>query len=267
MKYYMVDVFTDRLFGGNTAGVCLLDAWPDDELMQSVAFENNISETAFLVKRDGYYDLRWFTTETEVDLCGHATMGSAHVLFEFVERDSQELSFSTQSGILTVARGDDGMLWMDFPARPGTDAPIYPSLVGAFGDGIKEVYKSADILVVFDDEKSIRGAVPDLAELMKVSEDAGMPDDSFGVIITAPGSDCDFVSRFFAPNWGISEDPVTGRAHCVLIPYWSKRLGKKSMTARQLSKRGGQLWCEDMGERVKIGGKAKLYLSGEIGVN
>jgi len=264
MKYYMVDVFTDRLFGGNTAGVCLLDAWPEDELLQNIAFENNVSETAFLVKRDGCYELRWFTPATEIDLCGHATMGSAFVLFEFVERDAQEISFMSQSGILTVARGDDGMLWMDFPARPGTAVPFLQSLVSAFGGEAKEVYMSADILVVYDSEEFIRHANPDLMELIKVKEDASMAGDNFGVIITAPGSDCDFVSRYFAPSMGISEDPVTGRAHCVLIPYWAKRLGKTKMTARQLSKRGGQLWCEDMGERVKIGGKAKLYLSGDI---
>ena len=264
MKYYVVDIFTDHLFGGNPAGVCLLDSWPDDELLQNIASENNLSETAFLVKQVGHYELRWFTPASEIDLCGHATMGSAYILFEFVEHDAQVLSFKTQSGMLSVARGDDGMLWMDFPARPGTEVSVYPSLTASFGAGIKSVYKSADILVVFDDEEDIRGAIPDLAELTKVKEEASMPGDNFGVIITAPGSDCDFVSRFFAPNAGIPEDPVTGRAHCVLIPYWAKRLGKTKMTARQLSKRGGQIWCGDMGERVKIGGKAKLYLSGEI---
>ena len=264
MKYYVVDVFTDHLFGGNSAGVCLLDSWPDDELLLNIAIENKFSETAYLIKRDDHYDLRWFTPDSEIDLCGHATMGSAYVLFEFVEQDAAELSFMTQSGMLTVARGEDGMLWMDFPARPGTEAPIYQSLVDSLGSGIKEVYRSADILVVFENEEDIRGAIPDLAKMAEVKEEASMPDGNFGVIITAPGTDCDFVSRFFAPNIGIAEDPVTGRAHCVLIPYWAKRLGKTKMTARQLSKRGGQLWCEDMGERVKIGGKVKLYLSGEI---
>jgi PhzF family phenazine biosynthesis protein len=264
MKYYVVDVFTDRLFGGNPAGVCLLDTWPDDRLLQNIAAENKLSETAFLVKQDGYYDLRWFTPEIEVDLCGHATMGSAYVLFEFVEIGATELSFKTQSGMLSVVRGEKDMLWMDFPARPGDPAPIYPSLSNALNDQIKEVLKSADILVILDSEEDIKNVAPDFETLKKVKDEASMPGDNFGVIVTAPGSDCDFVSRFFGPNAGINEDPVTGRAHCVLIPYWSKRLGKTNLTARQLSRRGGQLWCKDAGERVKIGGKAKLYLSGEI---
>jgi len=266
MKYYVVDVFTDNLFGGNPAGVCLLDTWPDDALLQNIASENNLSETAFLVKQDGYYDLRWFTPKAEVNLCGHATMGSAHILFEFAEQRAAELRFKTQSGILSVTRGDGNMLWMDFPARPGVFAPIYSSLSNALGNGIKEVFKSADILVVFGSEYKIKDIVPDFEALKKIRDEALMPSDNFGVIVTAQGTDCDFVSRFFAPNAGINEDPVTGRAHCVLIPYWSKRLGKTKLTARQLSKRGGQLWCEDAGDRVKIGGKVKLYLSGEIKV-
>lgn len=264
MQYYVVDVFTDHLFGGNPAAVCLLDAWLDDALLQNIAAENNLSETAFLVKNNNYYDLRWFTPEIEIDLCGHATMGSAYVLFEFVENDVAELSFKTQSGFLTVARGEGNMLWMDFPARPGSPAPVYQSLQKAVGDGIKEVYKSADILAVFDSDEEIKNIVPDFEELKKVKDDAEMPGDNFGVIITAPGSDCDFVSRYFAPNAGVNEDPVTGRAHCVLIPYWSKRFGKASLTARQLSRRGGQIWCEDAGGRVKIGGRVRLYSTGEI---
>ena len=264
MKYYVVDVFTDHLFGGNPAGVCLLDAWPDDALLQNIATENNLSETAFLVKQEDHYDLRWFTPGLEVNLCGHATMGSAYILFNFVENDARELRFKTQSGVLSVVRGDGGMLWMDFPARPGAPAPVYQSLSSALGDGIKDVYKAADILVVFDSEEDIKGADPDFEKLKEVRDEAGMPGDDFGVIITAPGSDCDFVSRFFAPNVGVDEDPVTGRAHCVSIPYWSKRLGRKELTARQLSRRGGRIWCEDAGARVKIGGHVQLYLSGEI---
>ena len=263
MKYYVVDIFTDRLFGGNPAGVCLLDEWLDGSVMQSIAAENNLSETAFLVKREDYYDLRWFTPEIEIDLCGHATMGCAYVLFEFVEKHAQELRFNTQSGMLTVTKGDDA-LWMDFPSRSGELVSNYTCLYNALGINRFETYKSADILVVLDREETIRNLSPDFELLKNAKIEAGMGCDNFGIIVTAPGSDCDFVSRFFAPNAGISEDPATGRAHCVLIPYWSKQLGKRSMTARQLSKRGGLIWCEDSGERVKIGGKTKLYLQGDI---
>ena len=263
MKYYVVDVFTDRLFGGNPAGVCLLDEWADDSVMQSIAAENNLSETAFLVKREEYYDLRWFTPEIEIDLCGHATMGGAYVLFEFIEKQAQELRFNTQSGILTVTKGDDA-LWMDFPSRPGELVSNYPCLYNALGINRFETYKSADILVVLDSEEIIRNLSPNFELLKMLKIEAKMGCDNFGIIVTAPGMDCDFVSRFFAPNAGISEDPVTGRAHCVLIPYWSKQLDKRNMTARQLSKRGGLIWCKDAGERVKIGGKVKLYLQGDI---
>ena len=265
MKYYVTDVFTDSLFGGNPAGVCLLEEWLDVSVMQSIAAENNLSETAFLVRREGHYDLRWFTPAIEIDLCGHATMGSAYVLFQFVEKSAKELRFNTQSGMLTVARDGD-RLWMDFPARPGVLAQNYSCLAKAMGIESFETYKSADILVVLDSEDTVRSISPDFEMLKQVRAEAYMPGDNFGIIVTAPGSDCDFVSRFFAPNAGINEDPVTGRAHCVLIPYWSKRLGKTSMTARQLSKRGGYIWCEDTGERVKIGGQACLYLEGEIRV-
>ena len=263
MKYYVVDVFTDKIFGGNPAGVCLLEDWLPDGTMQNIAMENCLSETAFLVKRDGYYGLRWFTPEIEVDLCGHATMGSAFVLFNFVETDASSIIFSTQSGMLTVER-EGGLLRMNLPSRPPVPAPKYGSVAKAFRIEKFEMLKSADLLVVLDSEEDVLGARPDLALLKEVKGEAGIPDDNFGVIITAPGSDCDFVSRFFAPNCGVDEDPVTGRAHCVLTPYWSKRLGKTSMSARQLSKRGGRLWCEDEGARVTIGGKAVLYSIGEI---
>ncbi|MCL2826242.1 MAG: PhzF family phenazine biosynthesis protein [Eggerthellaceae bacterium] len=267
MRYFAVDVFTERLFGGNPAGICLLDSWPGDALLQGIAAENNLSETAFLVKQDGYWDLRWFSPKMEVDLCGHATMGSAYVLFNFVERDAQELSFKTASGALSVTRGEGGMLWMDFPARTAEPVPAYLSLTEAFGAVPDETYRSADLLLVFNDEETVEGLSPDFATLRKVKEEASMPSDNFGVIATAPGRESDFVSRFFAPNLGVDEDPVTGRAHCVLTPYWSARLGKKSLTARQLSARRGQLWCEDCGERVRIGGKVQLYLSGAIEIS
>jgi PhzF family phenazine biosynthesis protein len=267
MKYYVVDVFTDRLFGGNPAGVCLLDSWPADETLQNIAAENNLSETAFLVKRGGGYDLRWFTPTLEIDLCGHATMGGAFILFDLTQREAGDRRFSTLCGILTVARGDDGRLWMDFPAWPAEPAPNYQALAEAFGGVRFETYKAADLMAVLESEEAVGRLRPDFEAMKKVEAEAGMPDNSFGVIITAPGLDCDFVSRYFAPNAGVDEDPVTGRSHCILTPYWSKRLGRPEMTARQLSRRGGLLWVEDLGARVKIGGRVKLYLSGDIRVD
>jgi PhzF family phenazine biosynthesis protein len=256
MKYYIVDAFTDRPFGGNPAGVCLLDEWLSVDRMQNIAMENNLSETAFLVKRNGYYDLRWFTPANEVDLCGHATLGSAFVLFKFVELTANVLEFHTQSGLLTVERKGD-MLWLDFPSRKPKPIEVTAQMEQAIGCSIIEAHLSMrDMLLLLKDENQVKNASPDFDALRSVA--------SHAVIITAKGKDVDFVSRFFAPNYGVPEDPVTGSAHCVLIPFWSGRLGKTSMKARQLSKRGGQLWCEDAGERVKIGGKAVLYMSGEI---
>ena len=266
MKYYVVDVFTDKIFSGNPAGVCVLnelDEWLPVAAMQNIAMENNLSETAFLVKRSGFYDLRWFTPTMEVDLCGHATMGSAYVLFKFYEPAASVLAFHTQSGILSVERKGE-MLLMDMPSRPAAPTVKYDSIVEALGIVDFEIFKSEDLLVVLGHEETVRAIQPDFERLMDVQAQADMPGDNFSVIITAPGADCDFVSRVFAPNAGINEDPVTGSAHCVLIPYWSHRLGKKTMTARQLSKRGGMLWCEDAGERVAIGGQAALYMVGDI---
>jgi len=190
-------------------------------------------------------------------------MGSAYVLFRFIETTAGILRFHTQSGLLSVKQEGD-LLWMDFPSRPAVPAVRYMSIEKAIGMDNIDVYRSADLLVVLENEEAVRQVRPDFETLKRVKYEAEMPDDNFGVIVTAPGSDCDFVSRFFAPNVGINEDPVTGRAHCVLIPYWSKQTGKVSMTARQLSKRGGTIWCEYAGERVKIGGKAVLYMAGEI---
>ncbi|MDR0491751.1 MAG: PhzF family phenazine biosynthesis protein [Oscillospiraceae bacterium] len=264
MKYFVVDVFTDEIFSGNPAGVCLLDEWPPDETLQNIAMENNLSETAYLVKHDSYYDLRWFTPALEVDLCGHATMGSAFVLFNVVKTGEKALEFHTLSGVLTVKQ-ENGMIWMDFPSRPSVPAPMFENVSKSLNIRQYEIYKAADLLVVIDSEDAVRNLDPDLEPLgKKLKEEAGMPDDNFGVIVTAPGSDCDFVSRYFAPSCGINEDPVTGSTHCMMIPYWSQRLGLKNMTARQLSKRGGRLWCVDAGDRVMIGGKAALYMSGEI---
>ena len=263
MRYHVIDVFAEELFSGNPAGVCLLDSWLPDELMQNIAAENNLSETAFLMKQDGYYDLRWFTPTLEVDLCGHATLASAYVLFEDTERAKTEIKFKTMSGMLAVIR-KNGLLYLDFPPRPVTPCPMYETFEKALGLKPAATYKAFDFLVLVDDEEVLRSLAPDFSILKQIKKEAGLDDDSFGIIVTSKGSDCDFVSRFFAPNAGINEDPVTGRAHCSLIPYWSERLRKTTLIAKQLSKRGGILYCEDHGERVLIGGNTVRYLEGNI---
>ena len=263
MQYHVIDVFTDELFGGNPAGVCLLDRWFPDDVMQNIAAENNLSETAFVVKQDGYYDLRWFTPTLEVDLCGHATVASAFVLFEDADKAADKIRFKTASGMMSVIKEND-LLYLDFPTRPVTPCLAYQAFEKAFGIKPVAVYKAVDFLVLVDSEETLRKIDPDISILKQIKTEAGLDDDSFGIIVTAEGNDCDFVSRFFAPNAGVDEDPVTGRAHCSLIPFWSEKLDKNIMTARQLSKRGGVLFCEDKGERVKIGGKAVRYLSGDI---
>ena len=263
MEYQIIDVFTDKLFGGNPAGVCVLDEWLEDDLLQSIATENNLSETAFLVKQSDYYDLRWFTPSIEVELCGHATMASAFVLFDNAERKASEMKFKTMSGIVSVTKENE-LLYLDFPSRPVSICPIYQAFEKAFGITPSAAYKAVDFLVLLNNEEELRSLSPDFIELKRIKEEADVGNDSFGIIVTAKGNDCDFVSRFFAPNAGIDEDPVTGRAHCSLIPFWSERLGKFELSAKQLSKRGGVLYCEDRGERVKIGGRAVRYLKGTI---
>ena len=263
MQYHIIDVFTDKLFGGNPAGVCLLDKWLPDDVLQNIASENNLSETAFLVKQDGYYDLRWFTPTFEVDLCGHATVASAFVLFEEVEKSAAKIKFKTISGMMAVTQ-EDNLLYLDFPSRPVTPCPMYRIFEKAFSIEPIAVYKAVDFLVLFDSEETLQSINPDFSVLKQIKTEAGLDNDSFGIIVTAKGIDYDFISRFFAPNAGIDEDPVTGRAHCSLIPFWSEKLNKKAMTAKQLSKRGGILYCEDCGEHVKIGGRAVRYLCGEI---
>ncbi len=255
MKYYIVDVFTDTLFGGNTAGVCLLNEWLDDAILQRIAFENNLSETAFLVKRDGYYDLRWFSVQVEIDLCGHATLGSAFVLMEVVDPYMQRVEFHTRSGVLKVVK-DNGTFIMDFPQRKPMPCAKPDVLEAALGAKVLETHVARDMVALLADENTVRELKPDFALLRRI--------DVFAVIATAKGSSYDFVSRFFAPNAGMDEDPVTGSSHCTLIPFWSERLHKTEMTAKQLSSRGGTILCRDAGDRVEIGGTAVLYLSGEI---
>ena len=251
--YFEVHSFTDKIFHGNPAGVCPLEEWYDDSLMQRIAAENNLSETAFFVRTNDSYDLRWFTPKTEVDLCGHATLASAYVLFDHLGHEGDEIIFHTQSGDLTVEQDGD-LLVMDFPSRPADIVDIPDHLVEGLRTNVETVLKSRDLMVVFESEREVRDLKPDFSKLEQI--------DSEGVIVTAPGDEVDFVSRFFAPRMGIDEDPVTGSAHCTLVPYWAARLDTPHLTARQVSKRGGDLWCRQIDDRVRIAGKAVLYIKG-----
>lgn len=259
MKYYVVNAFTDTLFGGNPAGVCLCDKPLDEQAMQNIAMQNNLSETAFVLKTTDGYSLRWFTPKVEIELCGHATLGTAFVLMNYVDQLMTNVSFETKSGTLTVVKEND-FYTLNFPPFITKPYNTPNFLEQALGEKVNETRLSRDLLVVLENENAVINACPDFDLLASIKE-------AHGVIITAKGDNCDFVSRFFAPNMGINEDPVTGSAHCSLIPFWSKRLGKSKMTVRQLSKRGGVLFCEDCGERVKIGGKAVCYLKGEIEIS
>jgi PhzF family phenazine biosynthesis protein len=252
IPYYQVDAFTSRLFSGNPAGVCLLADWLPDALLQSIAAENNLSETAFVVQRDSLFHLRWFTPTLEVDLCGHATLAAAHVLFQHLGCRAPSVRFQTRSGVLTVSQDDD-LLTLDFPARPAIPCATPREVSEGLGASPTTTGKARDYLAVFDTAEAVRSLQPDMAVLMRL--------DCLGIIATAPGGDCDFVSRFFAPRAGIPEDPVTGSAHCTLIPYWAQRFGRSELRALQLSPRGGELFCEDRGDRVGIGGRAVTYAS------
>jgi predicted PhzF superfamily epimerase YddE/YHI9 len=255
IPYYHVDAFTGTVFAGNPAGVCVLDKWLPEETMLGIAAENNLSETAFLVEGEGHYELRWFTPVTEVDLCGHATLASAHVVFHHLRHGDPVVRFESKSGTLPVARERE-LLILDFPARPGKEVETPDALREGLGREPAEVYRARDYMAVFATQAEVEALAPDMELLEAVV--------SLGVIATAPGDEVDFVSRFFAPTVGIPEDPVTGSAHCTLIPYWAARLGKEVLHARQVSARGGELYCQDGGERVRIGGKAVTYLTGEI---
>jgi len=252
---YQVDAFSGKVFAGNPAAVCPLESWLPDAQMQAIAAENNLAETAFFVRNGAGYKLRWFTPAVEVDLCGHATLASASVILNDLTPGEQSVSFETKSGRLTVTR--DGDLYsMDFPSRPPQECVPYPGLVSALGGTPEKVLASDDYLVVYSSEEKVRALRPKMDGLLEI--------DRFAVIVTAPGREADFVSRFFAPAKGVPEDPVTGRAHCTLIPYWSKRLGRAMLHAYQVSPRGGELWCEDRGARVTISGKAARFFEGTI---
>ena len=252
---YQIDAFTGRMFAGNPAAVCPLEGWLDDALMQDIAMENNLSETAFFVPLDQGYHIRWFTPAAEVDLCGHATLASAYTIFTHIDSSRNDVTFQSRSGPLTVARRGD-LLAMDFPAQPPSPCDPSTLLIEALGAKPLEALRSEDYFIVFPSEQDVRGLYPDMGLLAKV--------DSRGVIVTAKGEKADFVSRFFAPKYGVNEDPVTGSAHCALIPYWSGKLGKKDLIAHQVSKRGGELFCTDRGDRVVISGRAVPYMEGVI---
>jgi PhzF family phenazine biosynthesis protein len=254
---FKVDAFTNRIFSGNPAAVCPLDYWLNDGQLQSIAAENNLSETAFIVNRGGYYQLRWFTPQIEVDICGHATLASAFVIMNQIDSNLNEVTFGTRAGELNVRKNGD-LYAMDFPAHPPQPCKAPPDLIKALETPPREVLASNYYLVVYSSEDEVR----ELNPYMKLIKEL----DRLAVIVTAPGKDTDFVSRFFAPAVGIPEDPVTGSAHCTLIPYWSARLNKKKMNARQVSFRGGEIFCEDKGTRVIIAGRAVLYLEGYINI-
>lgn len=255
VPYFQVDAFSDRAFGGNPAGVCLLERWIPDIVLQQVAEENNLSETAFLVGSGGSWELRWFTPTVEVDLCGHATLAAAFVIFTELGHVGTEVRFQTASGELCTTF-EDRVVMMDFPSRPGEPCAAPAGLISGLVHIPRDVLKSRDFLAVLGSEEEVRTLTPDLQHLATL--------DCLGIIATARGSDVDFVSRFFAPRAGIAEDPVTGSAHCTLIPYWAEKLGKQRLLARQLSRRGGILRCEMRGDRVGIGGSAALYSRAQI---
>jgi PhzF family phenazine biosynthesis protein len=256
---YQVDAFSSKLFGGNPAAICPLDQWLPDATLQSIAAENNLAETAYYIRKNGGFHIRWFTPGVEVDLCGHATLAAAHVIMEIRKEAKQgRVAFDSKSGELVVTRESD-LYALDFPTRPPVETKFDEKLFEALGAKPKVVLAARDYLCVFDSEAEVRAVKPNMEKLAAI--------DRFATIITAPGADCDFVSRFFAPAQGVPEDPVTGSAHCTLIPYWASRLGKTKLFARQVSPRGGELWCEHRGDRVTIAGRAVKYLEGTIVVS
>lgn len=254
---YQIDAFTDRLFAGNPAAVCPLDNWLDDEKMQAIATENNLAETAFFVPEGDGYHLRWFTPANEVDLCGHATLAAAFVLFQCLGIAGDAVNFFTRGGTLTVARKAE-LLELDFPALPGAPCTPPDTLIDGLRCTPRETFLASNYMAVFETESEIAALAPDMACLATLHP--------AGVIATAPGDDVDFVSRFFAPSHGIPEDSVTGSAHCTLIPYWSTRLDTDTLVAHQISTRGGKLECHSRDDRVGIAGHAVLYLEGKISV-
>jgi PhzF family phenazine biosynthesis protein len=256
LTIYQVDAFTKRVFGGNPAAICPLEEWLDADLMQKIAVENNLSETAFFVKNGDVYEIRWFTPTYEIDLCGHATLASAFIIFDILKLETDKIKFvSHKSGDLFVDKKGD-LLVLDFPSRPVSPCEVPNGLIEAIGKQPIEVLKARDYFLVYENEQEVSAIQPNFSKLLEI--------DAHGFIVTAKGETSDFVSRFFAPEVGVFEDPVTGSSHCNLIPYWAEKLGKNELFGKQISQRGGELFCELNGDRVKIGGNAVLYLKGEI---
>jgi len=255
IKYYQIDAFTGELFKGNPGGVCPLDKWIDDGLMQKIAMEANLSETGFFVPRGDDFEIRWFTPAVEVEMCGHDTLACAHVIFNYLDFDRDEIIFHSMSGILKVAQKKD-IYYLDFPTDNPRQVDPPRELIDGLGLKPLEVVKGRDYIALYENESDILSIKPDFKMLAEL--------DALGIAITAQGINSDFVSRFFAPSVGIDEDPVTGSAHTQLIPYWAKKLNREKLHALQLSMRGGELFCELKGNRVIIGGRAVTYLQGEI---
>jgi PhzF family phenazine biosynthesis protein len=256
LPIFKIDAFAESIFSGNPAAVVPLEEWLPDETMQNIALENNLSETAFFIPAGKDFHIRWFTPVSEVNLCGHATLATSHVLFNHLNYDKTEISFLSKSGVLKVC-SKDGLLELDFPSSPLNEIKLSRYAEEMFGIMPQKCFIGReDAMFVFHGEEEIRDLKPDF-QLLKTT-------DTRGIIVTAHSRKFDFVSRFFAPALGIDEDPVTGSAHTMLIPYWAKVLGKKEMIAGQLSQRGGVLYCKDAGERVKIAGKAITFLMGDI---
>ena len=258
LNLYQIDSFTDTPFEGNPAAIIPLKTWLPDNIMQSIADENNLSETVFFVPKNKEFHIRWFTPKTEVDLCGHATLAAAYVLFNIQGYNKERIEFESKSGTLTVLRNADWLV-MDLPAQPPVPCNVPYEIVKAFDRASIECLRSEDYIVVFETESDIVSIKPDIAYLKKL--------DLRGVIITARSREYDFVSRFFAPKYGIDEDPVTGSAHTQLIPYWARKLEKTKMKAKQVSSRGGEILCELHNDRVLISGKAVKFLEGKIQLN
>ncbi len=258
IPYFEVAAFARQPFAGNPAGVCLLENdWLPDNVMQNIAAENNLAETAFVVPRGDRFDLRWMTPAIEVALCGHATLASAHVLIHHLNYKGDSICFNSKSGELSVSK-ENGRLVLDFPAQPAKLCSVPEKLSEALRAVPHTVLKGRDYFAVLDNEREVAAVRPNFEMVAAL--------DAQGVVVTAPGDQCDFVSRYFVPAAGIPEDPVTGSTHCTLIPYWSKRLGKPQLVARQISPRGGELFCEDRGDRVRIAGYAATYMQGTIGL-
>ncbi|WP_129729707.1 PhzF family phenazine biosynthesis protein [Ectobacillus funiculus] len=259
MKCYVVDAFAENVFEGNPAAVCIMEKWILDDTMQKIAAENNLSETAFAVKEGDGYRLRWFTPGGEIDLCGHATLATAYVIANYYEKTVNRITFQTMSGELVVLKKDE-LYEMDFPSRMPEEFRLTEQMVEALGVKPIETYLGRDLMFVLEREEDVQNASPDFSKLEKLS-------DGLGVLITAKSEKYDFVSRCFFPKLNVNEDPVCGSAHCNFIPFWAKRLEKDEMIARQLSKRGGTVYCKLAGDRVKISGSAVLYSIADLQIN